>query len=283
MVTHGIDSDRFHARSKRSAQDGIIRVVTYSRPEKWKGFQDAVAAMRELMARHPGGIEWHVYGFANEIGPENPFAPYQFHGALDHDSLSALYAESDIVLCPSWYESFPLPPIEAMACGTAVVTTPFGTEDYAIDGQTAMVVRPRMICDFVNALDALVLSPDLRGRLARNGRAMAEASSWDRAVAAREELLLRIHRNQMPNHANRGFETGILDACGRPFEHLIDVDAREGELLHGADGRNYVVESGRLRRVADSVAGRPLDLLTLLRNEHGPEITAPANDYGVRG
>ena len=130
VVTHGIDAARFQPRPKRSAVDGIIRVVTYSRPEKWKGFQDAVPAMHELMGRHPGRIEWHVYGFPYPgIGPDNPLAPYRFHGTLGHDDLSRLYAESDIVLSPSWYESFPLPPIEAMACGTAVITTPYGTED----------------------------------------------------------------------------------------------------------------------------------------------------------
>jgi glycosyltransferase involved in cell wall biosynthesis len=74
------------------------------------------------------------------------------------------------VLCPSWYESFPLLPIEAMACGTSVITTPYGTEDYAIDGHTAIVVRPRVVSDFVVALDGLVRLPELRQRLARNGR-----------------------------------------------------------------------------------------------------------------
>jgi glycosyltransferase involved in cell wall biosynthesis len=289
VVTHGVDSERFRPRLKRSSQDGIIRVVTCSRHEKWKGFQDAVAAMGKLMARHSGRIEWHVHGLAHQIGPRNSLAPYAFHGALDNDALSTLYAESDIVLCPSWYESFPLPPIEAMACGTAVVTTPYGTEDYAIDGHTAMVVRPRDTDNFVNALDALVGKPDLRERLARNGRAMAESLTWDRAVTGREDLLWRIHRNQMPNHASHGFETGITDASGQSFEHLIEIDARDGELLHGGDGRHYVVESGRLRSVTnpaaiglESTGARALDLLALLRNEHGPAITAPANDYGVR-
>ena len=93
VAKHGIDTTRFQPRAKRSAQDGIIRVVTYSRPEKWKGFQDAVPAMQELMRRYPGKVEWHVYGFAYPgIGPSNPLAPYQFHGTLDHDKLSALYA-----------------------------------------------------------------------------------------------------------------------------------------------------------------------------------------------
>src|SRR5579862_943169 len=291
VAKHGIDTTRFQPRAKRSAQDGIIRVVTYSRPEKWKGFQDAVPAMQELMRRYPGKVEWHVYGFAYPgIGPSNPLAPYQFHGTLDHDKLSALYAESDIVLCPSWYESFPLPPIEAMACGTAVITTPYGTEDYAIDGHSAIVVRPRVVSDFVVALDGLFRLPELRQQLARNGRAMAESLTWDGAVKAREELLWRIHRNAMPNNLLQGFDTGIVDGYGESFDRMnAEMTVTDGELLHGADGEHYLAEAGRLRRVASPAAigfnpdqARPLDLLNLLRSAQGPEITSPANYYGVR-
>ena len=291
VVQHGIDADRFHMRPKLSAQDGVIRVVTYCRPEKWKGFQDAVPAMGELMRRYPNKIAWHVYGFPHPVfGPENELAPYKFHGALGHDDLSRLYAESDIVLCPSWYESFPLPPIEAMACGTSVITTPYGTEGYAIDGHTAIVARPRVVSDFVVALDGLVRFPELRQRLARNGRAMAESLTWDGAVAAREELLWRIHRNEMPTGGLQGFDTGIMDGYGTSFDRLsAEVGAKEGELLQGADDRQYVVESGRLRRVVNPSAiglpsdpTRPLDLLSLLRSEHGPDITSAANYYGIR-
>ena len=233
VVQHGIDTDKFRPRPKLSAQDGVIRVLTYCRPEKWKGFQDAIPAMGELMRRYPNKIAWHVYGFPHPVfGPENELAPYKFHGTLNHDELSRLCAESDIVLCPSWHESFPLPPIEAMACGTAVITTPYGTEGYAIDGHTAIVARPRVVSDFVVALDGLVRIPELRQRLASNGRAMAESLTWDGAVAAREELLWRIHRNQMPTGGLRGFDTGIMDGYGTSFDRLsAEVGALEGELL----------------------------------------------------
>src|SRR5580658_1779710 len=53
VVQHGIDTSRFRSAPKLSSQDGVIRVVTYCRPEKWKGFQDAVPAMHELMRRYP--------------------------------------------------------------------------------------------------------------------------------------------------------------------------------------------------------------------------------------
>lgn len=289
-VPHGIDTSRFHARPKLSSEDGVIRVVTYCRPEKWKGFQDAVPAMHEVLRRYPDKVEWHVYGFAHpEIRPDNSLAPYHFHGALAHDKLSRLYAESDIVLCPSWYESFPLPPLEAMACGTAVITTRYGTEDYAVDGHNAIIVRPRVVSDFAAALDGLIRLPELRARLARNGRAMAESLSWDEAVQAREELLWRIHRNEMPNDLMRGFESGIVDSFGLPFERLpAEFGARDGELLRSPDGKHYLVESGRLREVTNpSAIGRnpkdaqPLDLLSLLRTEQGPYITSRANYYGV--
>jgi len=291
VVQNGIDTAKFHPRPKLSAQDGVIRVVTYCRPEKWKGFQDAVPAMGQLMQRYPNKIAWHVYGFEHPVfGPTNELAPYQFHGTLNHDDLSRLYAESDIALCPSWYESFPLPPIEAMACGTAVITTPYGTEGYAIDGHTAIVARPRVVSDFTVALDGLVRIPELRQRLASNGRAMAEGLSWDGAITAREHLLWSIHRNQMPTGGLQGFDTGIMDGYGTSFDRLsAEVGAREGELLQGADNQKYVVESGRLRKVANPSAlglqsnpTRPLDLLSLLRNEHGPDITSTANYYGLR-
>jgi glycosyltransferase involved in cell wall biosynthesis len=290
-IPHGIDASRFHARAKLSSQDGVLRVVTYCRPEKWKGFQDAAPAMHEVMRRHSGKVEWHVYGFAHpEIPPDNALAPYTFHGALDHDQLSRLYAESDIVVCPSWYESFPLPPLEAMACGTAVITTRYGTEDYAVDGHNAIVVRPRVVGDLAAAIDGLIRMPELRARLARNGRAMAESLSWDEAVQAREELLWRIHRNEMPNDLMKGFDSGILDSFGLPFEHLpAEFAVQDGELLGGPHGKYYIIEAGRLREVLNPAAigrnpqdAQTMDLPSLLRIEPGSPIGSGANYYGLR-
>jgi len=293
FVQNGVDAVRFHPLPKLSEHDGMMRVVTYCRPEQWKGFQDAVPAMHELMKRYYK-IQWHVYGFPHPaLDPDNELAPYQFHGALNHDELSRLYAESDIALCPSWYEGFAMPPLEAMACGTAVITTRYGTEDYAIDGHNAIVARPRVVSDLAVALDGLVRTPELREALARNGRAMAESLTWDVAVRTREELLYRIDANETPLGL-QGFQNGIVDGHGIPFESLTaEFAAPDGALLAGADGEHYLVESGSLRRVSDPVRlqdilgidpnrAQQLDLLTLLRNVRGPDITSPADHYGPR-
>ncbi len=150
-----------------------------------------------------------------------------------------------------------------------------------------------MISDFLSwrwSWPACAYRRCAKEQLARNGRAMAESHTWDGAVKAREELLWRIHTNQMPNNALQGFQSGIADGHGILFERLTeDVAAKDGELLHGDDGQNYLVESGVLRRLRDPAQlgldasqARRLDLLSLLRNVQGPDITSKANYYGVR-
>ncbi len=194
-VRPSVDTRLFHPRAKRSERDGIIRVVTYSRPEAWKGFAEAMAAMQVILSRHPR-VQWHVYGFPPALPANSPQAPHIFHGFLDHEQLSKLYAESDIVLCPAWCDSAPLPPLEAMACGTAVITTPDGAEDYAIDNQTALVTPARVVAGFVDALEKLIQRRDVRSRLARNGRSMAESLSWDAAMEHRKNLLWQIAHSE---------------------------------------------------------------------------------------
>ena len=136
----------FNPGPKLSDNDGKIRITTYSRPEQWKGFADAVAAMEIVGKRSFKPVEWNVFGYRHpKLPPDNLFFPYKFHPKLPLHDLAALYSASDIALCPSWYESFPLPPLEAMASGTAVVTTNLGTEDYAFDGKNAVVVDSRDI------------------------------------------------------------------------------------------------------------------------------------------
>jgi hypothetical protein len=141
-------------------------------------------------------------------------------------------------------------------------------------------VRPRVIGDFVTALETLIRTPDLRRRLASNGRAMAESLTWEAAMAAREELLWRIHRNEIPNDLLRGFDTGIIDGYGNLFERVLpDLQARDGDVFQDPNGKHYLVESGRLREFANRAAiaadrpqPRPIDILSVSRNQKGPEI-----------
>jgi glycosyltransferase involved in cell wall biosynthesis len=66
-----------------------------------------------------------------------------------------------------------------MACGTAVLTTREGTEDYAVDGVNALVVPGRDVQRLAEGLVTLLDRPELRRTLAEGGRATARRFTWD--------------------------------------------------------------------------------------------------------
>jgi glycosyltransferase involved in cell wall biosynthesis len=117
-------------------------------------------------------------------------APYEALGFLQPGPLAEAYRKADILLSASWYESFPLFPIEAMACGLPVITTGLGTEEYAINGETAEVVLPRDAASIAAGLERLVLDPAYRARLAAQGRQKSLDFTWTRSVETMERILL---------------------------------------------------------------------------------------------
>jgi len=83
-------------------------------------------------------------------------------GRVAHDRLPQLMRSCDLVVCPPTYEPFGIVPIEAAACGKAVVGTAVGgLLDTVIDGHTGMLVPPK---------DPAALAAAVRDLLSDNGR-----------------------------------------------------------------------------------------------------------------
>lgn len=121
LCVNAFDHKRFFPEGR--PPDSPLTVVSYSgRGAPWKGFADAVEAMRIAKAKI-GDVRWRVFGDDAEIPPDNPIAPYEPIGVVDAPAIRRLYSEAHVALCPAWYESFPMYPMEAMSCGCAVVTT----------------------------------------------------------------------------------------------------------------------------------------------------------------
>ncbi len=191
IVTNAVDVREF--RPWDVPRNSRPRVVTFGKPIAWKGFEDAVQAVARVRQSRPD-VEWIVYGYLPKTPPDNPIAPYKFVGPLLGDDLARLYSSADVVLCPSWYESFPLPPLEAMACAAAVVTTRPGTEDYAFDGSNSLVVPARDVKAMASAVLHLIENPRLRDRLREAGFQTARQMTWEKASANFETALTEAMR-----------------------------------------------------------------------------------------
>ena len=131
-------------------------------------------------------IKWSVFGgiSSGDIG-----VPVEYRGYLSHTQLAELYSEAHLVFVPSWLESFPLQPLESMACGAAVLTTRIGTDDYARHRETAWVIPPRDTNALSEAIISLVQSPETMLSLAINGLEEAKKFTWEKSFSELADVI----------------------------------------------------------------------------------------------
>ncbi len=121
-----------------------------------------------------------------------PSAPgVHWLGYVPDDDLAPLYAAADAVAYPSRYEGFGLPPIEAMACGAAIVATSVGALPDIV-GDSIDLVAPGDLERLAEALHAAVFDPDHQGRLRKAGAEAVRPLDWDTTAARTIEVYRRL-------------------------------------------------------------------------------------------
>jgi glycosyltransferase involved in cell wall biosynthesis len=102
----------------------------------------------------------------------------RFLGFVPIDVLRIFYDAAKIFVFPSLYEGFGLPPLEAMAHGTPVVTSNTSSLPEVV-GNAAVLVNPENVFDIMRALHRVLLDQPLRERMKQRGYEQAQRYSWD--------------------------------------------------------------------------------------------------------
>jgi glycosyltransferase involved in cell wall biosynthesis len=114
----------------------------------------------------------------------------RFFGFVPHRTLAALYRMAAVFAFPSLYEGFGLPPLEAMACGTPVVTSRLSSLPEVV-GDGALLVDPYSEEEIASGIARLLDDAELRRALVARGLARAAVFSWDRSVRAIHDGYMR--------------------------------------------------------------------------------------------
>jgi D-inositol-3-phosphate glycosyltransferase len=110
-----------------------------------------------------------------------------FQDAVSHGRLPLYYNAADVCVVPSYYESFGLVALEAMACGVPVVASRVGgLRETVQDGRTGYLVPWRCPEPFAERLELLLANEPLRRSLGRMARSAVERFRWAE-VATRVE------------------------------------------------------------------------------------------------
>jgi glycosyltransferase involved in cell wall biosynthesis len=117
----------------------------------------------------------------------------RFLGFVSTDTLAALYQLAQIFVFPSLYEGFGLPPLEAMANGTPVITSNVSSLTEVV-GDAALLIDPLDADSIADAMYRVLNETQLRDDLVRRGRERVKAFSWTRSVARTHEIYMDVLR-----------------------------------------------------------------------------------------
>jgi glycosyltransferase involved in cell wall biosynthesis len=106
-----------------------------------------------------------------------------FPGYIPQDDLPAVYSRATAFIYPSLYEGFGLPVLEAMACGTPVITSNVSSMP-EVTGDAGVLVPPHDVEALAGAIERLLGDAELRQDLSRRGMARAREFTWRRAAEA---------------------------------------------------------------------------------------------------
>jgi D-inositol-3-phosphate glycosyltransferase len=166
-------------------------VVWVGRLEKLKGVDILIGALAQLDERdftllivggdeRAGTLRSELEAQARDAGIE---ANVRFTGAVAHEALPVYYSAADVCVVPSYYESFGLVAVEAMACGTPVVASRVGGLVSSVtDGVNGYLIPWRCPEPFAEKLEVLLNNQELRDNFSRSARRSVERFRW-RSVA----------------------------------------------------------------------------------------------------
>jgi len=185
VINNGVDCSRFRPMS---VDENSSQILYVGRLIEGKGIGVLLRAFAELVSAVPDtslvivgdGMkrEW----FESHAAREGVASKVTFTGTVPNDRLPRLYNESAVFALPSFNEGFPRTVLEAMACGTPVVTTnlPQLRSVVADVGRTVPANEPEALAD---AIYELLADDTLRRQLGETARRRASNRySWKTTV-----------------------------------------------------------------------------------------------------
>ena len=184
IVPLGVDLDVFRpSRVPRAAARQVVQLATVSRLSREKRPENAVAALRILVA---GGVRAELLVIGD--GPRRRALeraavglPVRFVGHVpDPRSVARLLGEADVLVAPGPIETFGLAVLESLACGTPVVVPAAGATPELVAGSACGVITDGTAAGLASGVHALLDRPVAERR--ENARRQAEKYPWSATV-----------------------------------------------------------------------------------------------------
>ena len=138
------------------------------------------ASLHLVIAGRKGWLYEGIFAAVERLGLGGKVA---FPGFIADEDLPALYNLAELFAFPSLYEGFGLPPLEAMACGTPVITSNASSLPEVV-GEAGIMVEPRDVRALAEAMERALTDTSLRAGMKAKGLEQAGRFTWEKAAQA---------------------------------------------------------------------------------------------------
>lgn len=116
----------------------------------------------------------------------------RFLGRVSEQELLTLYSLADVFAFPSFFEGFGIPPLEAFACGTPVITSNTSSLP-EVAGDAALLIDPHDPQSIAEAIVRILSNESLRADMIRKGYAQAQHYTWEKAAQKMLSIYQQVH------------------------------------------------------------------------------------------
>lgn len=192
LVKNYVNLDAFFLTNPIENRKKVVSLISH--PNPYKGTEVGREALDLVKKQVP---ELRVIMFGTHPAPEDLPDYYNYYQMADEKTLrEKIYNQSAIYLLPSVLEGWGLTATEAMACGSALVSTQNGgVEDFGIDNYSALLCKVNDAKDMSEKIIKLLRNTEFRIELANNGHKMVNAMSFSKSVQLFEEVLNRVDQD----------------------------------------------------------------------------------------
>jgi glycosyltransferase involved in cell wall biosynthesis len=179
IIFNGINNSIFKSSDEKSGEKRrVIDIALYRGFEKRKGFDIGLKAIENLSMKYKLNC-CIIQGSKRAKLSCN----YPVYSELSDKDLADILRTIKIFIYPSLFEGFGMPPLEAMACGCAVVTTRVGAiPEYASHMIDACIVEPGSASEIEKAIEYLLAHPNEMLHIQTNAVKTARNYTWAKSA-----------------------------------------------------------------------------------------------------
>jgi glycosyltransferase involved in cell wall biosynthesis len=157
---------------RRKNLDVVLRAMSGASPD---------SELSSTLLLISGAMDSDFQEYRARIAAQGLDTRVRWLGRVPRDSMPILYGAVDMLVYPSVYEGFGLPPLEAMSVGTPVVAASASCLPEVL-GEAALLVPPDDDKRLAQAINALLSDAALREKMVQAGKARAASYTWERAA-----------------------------------------------------------------------------------------------------